>query len=120
MFKQARHQDVAAGGTKNQKGGHIFKIQYWMYAPTGGPNLKWGAPISNGGPGTTGPPVGDGPVFKTLIKNDTKLFCGVTFTLIFLKQRKVHKRFRNLPMDSIMSQDHGLSEQATFSEKTTK
>jgi len=28
-------------GAKNQKGGHIFKIQYWMYAATGGPNLKW-------------------------------------------------------------------------------
>ena len=44
MFKQARHQDVAAGATKNQKGGHIFKIQCWMYAETGGPNVKWGAP----------------------------------------------------------------------------
>jgi len=32
-----------------------------MYAATGGPNVKWGAPISNGGPGTTGPPAGDGP-----------------------------------------------------------
>ena len=32
-----------------------------MYAATGGPNVKWGAPISNGGPGTTGPLAGDGP-----------------------------------------------------------
>ena len=39
---QARRQDLAAGGAINQKGGHIFKIQYWMYAATGGPNLKWG------------------------------------------------------------------------------
>ena len=43
-------------GAKNQmegqkKGRHIFKIQYWMYAATGGPNVKWGAPISNGGAG---------------------------------------------------------------------
>jgi len=38
---QACRQDVAAGGEK-QKGGHIFKIQYWMYAATGGPNVKWG------------------------------------------------------------------------------
>jgi len=37
---QARRQDLAAGGAINQKGGHIFKIQYWMYAATGGPNLK--------------------------------------------------------------------------------
>ena len=32
-----------------------------MYVATGGPNLKWGAPISNGGSGTTGLPAGDGP-----------------------------------------------------------
>ena len=54
--RQARRQDLAAGGgqkpeegAKNQKegpktrrGGHIFKIQYWMYVATGGPNVKWG------------------------------------------------------------------------------
>jgi len=28
-----------------------------MYVATGGPNVKWGAPISNGGPGTTVPPL---------------------------------------------------------------
>ena len=28
------------GEAINQKGGHIFKIQYWMYAATGGPNVK--------------------------------------------------------------------------------
>ena len=28
------------GGTKKQNGGHILKIQYWMYAATGGPNVK--------------------------------------------------------------------------------
>ena len=33
-----------------------------MYAATGGPNVKWGPPISNGEPGTTGPPAGDGLV----------------------------------------------------------
>ena len=27
----------------SSRGGHIFKIQYWMYAATGGPNVKWGA-----------------------------------------------------------------------------
>jgi len=55
---QARRQDLAAGGAKNQmegqkkqKGGHIFKMQYWMYAATGGAkremgggtDFKWGA-----------------------------------------------------------------------------
>jgi len=39
---QARRQDLAAGGAKNQKGSHIFKILYWMYAATRGPNVKWG------------------------------------------------------------------------------
>jgi len=60
---QARRQDLAAEGAKNQKewpktrrGGHIFKIQYWMYAATEGPNVKWGAPISNGGAGHHWPP----------------------------------------------------------------
>jgi len=49
------------GGAKNQKGGHIFKILYWMYGATRGPNVKWRAQTANGGPGTTGPPAGDGP-----------------------------------------------------------
>jgi len=49
--QQARRQNLAAGRAKNQEGGHIFKIQYWMYAATGGPNVKRGAQISNGGDG---------------------------------------------------------------------
>jgi len=57
----ARLQDLAAGGPKTRMGGHILKILYWMYAATRGPNVKWGAQISNGRPGTTGRPVGDGP-----------------------------------------------------------
>jgi len=45
---QDRRQDAAVWGAKNQKGGHIFTIQYWMYAATGGPNVKWGgrAPLA--------------------------------------------------------------------------
>jgi len=46
---QARRQDLAARRAKNQKegpktrrGGHIFKILYWVYAATRGPNVKWG------------------------------------------------------------------------------
>jgi len=35
-----------------------------MHVATGGANVKWGAPISNGGPSTTGPSAGDGPVRK--------------------------------------------------------
>jgi len=29
-------------GPKAKRGGHIFKMQCWMYAATGGPNVKWG------------------------------------------------------------------------------
>jgi len=50
-YWQARRQDIAAGGgqkpeggAKNQKRGHIFKMQCWMYAATGGPNVKLGSP----------------------------------------------------------------------------
>jgi len=38
-------------GPKARSGGHIFKVQYWLYVATGKPNVKWGAPISNGGAG---------------------------------------------------------------------
>jgi len=48
-------------GVQKPQGGHIFKIQYWMYATTGGPNMKWGAQILNGEAGTTGPGAGDDP-----------------------------------------------------------
>jgi len=37
------------GGTKNQKGGHIFQIQYWIMQQPGGQTQNGGAPISNGG-----------------------------------------------------------------------
>jgi len=42
VFIQTRRQDFAAARTKNHKRENIFKIQYWMYAATGGPNMKWG------------------------------------------------------------------------------
>jgi len=32
-------------------------MQYWMCAATGKQNMKWGAQILNGGPGTTGLPL---------------------------------------------------------------
>ena len=35
-----------------------------MYAATGGPNVKWGAPISNGGFQAPMPPAGDGPALS--------------------------------------------------------
>jgi len=42
-----------------------------MYAATRGPNVKWGAQISNGGPGTTGTPAGDGPDYKNVNQSET-------------------------------------------------
>jgi len=39
-----------------------------MYGATTGANVKWGAQISNGGTGTTGPPAGDGPEFCHTVK----------------------------------------------------
>jgi len=37
-----------------------------MYAATGGPNVKWGDTDFKWGPGTTGPPAGDGPAPKAV------------------------------------------------------
>jgi len=51
--KGAKNQE----GQKPEGGGTFLKytIGYMQQPPTGGPNVKWGAPILNGGPGTTGP-----------------------------------------------------------------
>jgi len=53
LSSQARRRDFAAGG-KNRMGS-TFSIQYWMYAATGDPNMKWEAQILNEGPGTISP-----------------------------------------------------------------
>jgi len=53
-------------GDKNQKGGHIFIIQYWMYAATEGHRFQMGwHRFQMGGPGTTGLPAGDGPAWPS-------------------------------------------------------
>jgi len=54
----ARRQDFAAGG-------HIFKIQYWIYAANGGPNVKWGGTDFKWGAGHHCPPAGDDPASDT-------------------------------------------------------
>jgi len=64
------------GGTKNQKGGHILKILYWMYAAARGPNVKWGGHrFQMGGPGTTAPPAGDGPEEQAILVQVQRIFC---------------------------------------------
>jgi len=78
---QARRQDLAAGGPKTRKrgqkpeGGHIFKILYWIYEATRGPNVKWwGTDLKWGSQAPLPPPAGDGPVaYVHLRGNKSKL-----------------------------------------------
>jgi len=52
--QQAHCQDFAARWAKSHKGDHFLKIQYGMYAATGGKTSNWGgAPLL--------PPAGDDP-----------------------------------------------------------
>ena len=56
------------GGAKRQKGDHIFKIQYWMYAATGGPNVKWGdTNFKWAEPDTTAPSLATALIARNLI-----------------------------------------------------
>ena len=70
-YKQARRQDLAAGGAKNQKGGHILKYGIGCMQQRGGQTWNWGAQISNGGLGTTGTPAGDGSDYKNVNQSET-------------------------------------------------
>jgi len=65
------------GGAKNQKGDRIFKIQYWMYAATGGPNVKWeGTDFKLGGRAPLAPPVAT-TLLITLISSEKFYYdCG--------------------------------------------
>ena len=49
----------------SSRGGHIFKIQYWMYVANGGPNVKWGGTDFKWGAEHHWPPTGDGPGINT-------------------------------------------------------
>jgi len=53
---QARRQDLVAGRAKNQKGCPHFKNTVLDVCSNRGPNVKWGAPILNGGAGHHWPP----------------------------------------------------------------
>ena len=71
---QARRQDIAAGGAKNQKEGPKTRRGDTFYKyPIRCMQQPWGqtrngrAQISNGGPGTSGPPAGDGPGLVPLL-----------------------------------------------------
>jgi len=70
---QARRQDLVAGGPKTRRGGHILKMQYGMYAATGGQTLNGVAPISNGGLGTTGPPLATALTVTSRDQDDARL-----------------------------------------------
>jgi len=58
---QARRQDVAAWGPKTGRGVTFLKYSIACMQQPVGRTWNGGAPISNGGPGTTGPPAGNGP-----------------------------------------------------------
>jgi len=59
-LRQARRQELAAGGAKNQKGGPHFQNTVL------GVCSNQGAKREMGGPGTTAPPAGDGLALRSL------------------------------------------------------
>jgi len=59
---QSRWQDFVAGRGQKPQRGPRFSNTILDVCSNRGSNMKWGAQISNGRPGTTGPPAGDGPV----------------------------------------------------------
>ena len=64
---QDRRQDLAAGGAKNQKGAHIFKMRYWMYGATRGQTWNGRNSLQMVGPGTTGPPLATTLMWREII-----------------------------------------------------
>ena len=71
---QARRQDLATEVSKNQKGGHIFKIPYYMYAATEGPNVKWGGTdIKWGSRAPLAPPLATA-LCRTSVKHELGIF----------------------------------------------
>ena len=48
-----------------------------MYTETGGPNMKWGTQILNGGLGTTGPPLRLSTDLFLLYDNTGLLWCDL-------------------------------------------
>ena len=68
-------------GPKTRRGGHIFQIQYWTYAATGGPNVKWG-------PGHHWPPRWRRPWQYLRTGLSTKRFCHSAKPAPFIPGRK--------------------------------
>jgi len=77
---QVCRQDLAAGGAKNQKGGHISKNCIGCIQQPGGQTWNGRAQISNGRTGDHCPTAGDGPDALTLahptLINRLKPWCG--------------------------------------------
>jgi len=77
---QARRQELAAGGPKTRRRGqkteggpHFKNTVLDVCSNRGAKREMGGAPISNGGPGTTGPPAGDGPAQMSCYFHDTAM-----------------------------------------------
>ena len=56
-FRSGPSPEFSSRGSKKQKGGHIFKIQYWIMQQPVGQTWNGGHRFQMGGPGTTGPPL---------------------------------------------------------------
>jgi len=85
---QARRQDLAEGGGKNQKegpktrrGGHIFKILYWMYATTRRPTVKWEGTDFKWGDVLHCPPPAACVTGKKLVKKTCAVLTNVSPTI---------------------------------------
>jgi len=65
-----------------------------MSAATGGPNVKWGAPISNGGLGTTGPHAGDGPAGRKVMTRQVRARKAALHFYICLLERVLQDLLR--------------------------
>jgi len=57
QFQQTRRQDLAAGGPKTRRGATFLKYSIGCMQQPVGQTRNGGEPISNWGPGTTGPPL---------------------------------------------------------------
>ena len=101
---QSRRQDLAAGGPKTRRrgqtpeGGPHFKIQYWMYVTTGDPNVKWGAPSSNGVAGHHWPPLATALVhlkqgFPTFLRSRTTWTPRIVNAYHFFQNNKFDRIF---------------------------
>jgi len=70
---------------KTRRGGHVFKILYWMYTATRGPNVKWwGTDFTWGDRAPLAPPLATGLVFITVCS--CVHYCVFVCSLLYVKK----------------------------------